>query len=170
MDDEARAAADGDGGGGDFICTVGNLAAGFGDALTLGLTAKIRDLIGAGDQVDTESRTYALGEVSGVATGFALSVASGGATTAAAASGASGGALGGTITGFTKHGINQAISRDGVGVATRAIGAAVRNPLRAVPQSGGRMKYIGQNATVILNDAGKVISTWARNSAAWRIR
>ena len=33
-------------------------------------------------------------------------------------------AAAGKITGFTKHGINQAISRDGVGVATRAIADA----------------------------------------------
>ncbi len=76
----------------------------------------------------------------------------------------------GVITGFTKHGINQAISRDGVGVATQAIMDAVKNPLKTVGQSEGRIKYIGNQATVVLNREGKVISTWARTSAAWRIR
>jgi hypothetical protein len=77
--------------------------------------------------------------------------------------------VGGKITGFTKHGINQAISRDGFGVATRAIRDAVANPIKVVLQSGGRVKYIGKEATVILNQAGKVITTWARNSAGRRI-
>jgi RHS repeat-associated protein len=76
-------------------------------------------------------------------------------------------AAAGKITGFTKHGINQAISRDGVGVASRAIADAVKNPIKVV---AGResTKYIGRDATVVLNKAGKVITTWARNSAGRR--
>jgi RHS repeat-associated protein len=74
-----------------------------------------------------------------------------------------------TITGYTKHGIDSAISHDGVGVATRAILDAVKNPLKIVAQSGGRQLYVGQDASVVLNAAGKVITTWARNRAGWRI-
>jgi RHS repeat-associated protein len=79
-------------------------------------------------------------------------------------------AIGGKITGYTRHGLNQAISRDGVGVSPRAILDAVKNPLRSIPQSNGAMKYVGEKATVILNQAGKVISTWARSSAGTRIQ
>jgi len=74
------------------------------------------------------------------------------------------------ISGFTRHGLNQAISRDGVGVASRAILDAVRNPVRIVEQVRGAVRYVGENATVILNHAGEVITTWARNSLGWRIR
>jgi RHS repeat-associated protein len=76
-------------------------------------------------------------------------------------------AAAGKITGFTKHGINQAISRDGVGVSTRAIAEAVKNPIKVVVERGAT-KYIGRDATVVLNKAGKVITTWARNSAGKR--
>lgn len=98
---------------------------------------------------------------------------SGGATSAEASAAAAAGeaveAVGGKITGYTKHGLNQAISRDGLGVSPRAILDAVKNPLRSIPQSNGAIKYVGEKATVILNQAGKVISTWARSSAGTRI-
>ena len=46
---------------------------------------------------------------------------------------------------------------------------AVRNPIKPPqPQPGGKYKYIGKNATVVLNSAGKVVTTWARNSGGWR--
>ena len=82
---------------------------------------------------------------------------------------AAGKVAGGVLKGFTKHGINQAISRDEVGVATEAILNAVKNPEKVVPQAQGKLKYVGENATVILNNVGKVVTTWARNSLGWRI-
>jgi hypothetical protein len=75
----------------------------------------------------------------------------------------------GEITGYTRHGLNQAISRDGVGVSPSAINDAVSNPISVAEQTGGKLKYTGQNAAVILSSTGRVISTWARNSAGWRI-
>ena len=77
-------------------------------------------------------------------------------------------------TGFTKHGINQAISRDGVGVTPGAIGDAIRSPIapvtRGVDQLGRPyFEFIGKQAVVWLNEAGKVISTYATTSAAWRL-
>ena len=78
--------------------------------------------------------------------------------------------IAGRLRGFTKHGLNQAISRDGVGVAGAAILKAVRDPVRTELQARGAVKYIGIDATVILNELGEVISTWAHNSSAWRIR
>ncbi|NLC83368.1 MAG: hypothetical protein GX748_19510 [Lentisphaerae bacterium] len=65
------------------------------------------------------------------------------------------------MTGYTKHGINQAISRDGGhGVSTAAILDAVRNPQSITPQANGTIKYVGQSATVVLNQQGKVVTTW----------
>jgi hypothetical protein len=81
-----------------------------------------------------------------------------------------GGTAAGRITGFTKHGINMAISKDGVGVATEAIFDAVRNPQQIIQQARGAMRYVGRNASVVLNDAGEVVTTWAHSSAGWRIR
>jgi hypothetical protein len=78
--------------------------------------------------------------------------------------------IAGVLTGYRKHGIDQAISRDGVGVTYAAILAAVKQPLKVVQQTQGRLHYVGENASVILNSAGEVITTWARNSTAWRIR
>jgi len=72
------------------------------------------------------------------------------------------------ITGYTKHGINQAISKDGVGVAPRAILDTVRNSTQVIPQSGGRTMHVGEQGTVILNESGKVITTWATTSQAHR--
>ena len=40
------------------------------------------------------------------------------------------------ITGYSRHGLNQAISRDDVGVAPGAILDAVKNPLSITGQSG----------------------------------
>jgi RHS repeat-associated protein len=84
--------------------------------------------------------------------------------------GSGSGAVAGRITGFTEHGLDQAISRDGVGVANRAILDAVRNPQKVIKQAEAKVKYIGETATVILNRAGEVFTTWARSSAGWRIQ
>lgn len=78
-------------------------------------------------------------------------------------------AVGGRITGYTRHGLNQAISNDGVGVAAAAILSAVRNPLQAVSQAKGAIMYSGEHATVVLNREGRVITTWATSRAGWRI-
>ncbi len=77
--------------------------------------------------------------------------------------------IGGKITGYTRHGINQAIGRDGgLGVAPSAILDTVKNPLLVVNQSGGKIMYTGKNSTVVLNKIGKVITTWATNRAGIR--
>jgi len=65
------------------------------------------------------------------------------------------------ITGYTKHGIHQAVGRDGgKGVAVKSILDAVKNPKKVVTQSNGRTKYQGKQATVILNKEDKVITTF----------
>ena len=73
------------------------------------------------------------------------------------------------ITGYTKHGINSAINHNGVGVKTSEIANTVNNPVKKVLQNTGTTKFIGKNAVVVLNKAGKVVTTWAKHSSAWRI-
>jgi hypothetical protein len=74
----------------------------------------------------------------------------------------------GKLTGYTRHGLNQAIGREGAGVAGRAILDAIKNPTDVVQQSGGRIKYIGRDAGVVVNKLGKVITTWPRGSGGLR--
>jgi hypothetical protein len=71
----------------------------------------------------------------------------------------------GKITGYTSHGLSQAIGRDGgIGVSPAAIINAVREPVNVVQQAANNtVKYVGKNATVVLNNTGKVVTTWARN-------
>jgi hypothetical protein len=76
--------------------------------------------------------------------------------------------IAGKITGYTKHGLNQAISREGVGVSPKAILDAVRNPTKVVQQAGGATKLVGKDATVILNSEGKIITTYPRSSQGFR--
>jgi HK97 family phage portal protein len=65
--------------------------------------------------------------------------------------------LAGDITGFTKHGINQAITR---GVSPAAILDAVTNPIKIVPRPDGSTQYRGAGATVVLNPTGEVVTMW----------
>jgi hypothetical protein len=89
---------------------------------------------------------------------------------AEAAAGVGRKAIGGVITGFRKHGLNQAISREGVGVSSRAILDAVKNPVKTVAQSEGRILYIGRDARVVVNQAGEVITVQPLGSRAFRIQ
>ena len=77
-----------------------------------------------------------------------------------------------TITGYTKHGLNQAIGRNGVGVKPSAILDAVRNPVNVAAKIDklGRLstQYKGKQSTVVLNKIGKVVSCWAKSSKYWR--
>ncbi|MGA4722130.1 DNRLRE domain-containing protein [Fictibacillus nanhaiensis] len=78
-------------------------------------------------------------------------------------------AVAGKITGYTKHGLEQAMQRDnGRGVSSKAILDAVRNPKKIDQQSGGRTKYTGKFAVVVLNSDGKVITTYAKGSKGVR--
>ena len=76
--------------------------------------------------------------------------------------------VGEKIKGYTKHGLNQAIGRDGgKGVSPEAIPDTVRNPNKIVPQTskyGPTYKYISDKAVVVLNEEGKVVTTYAKGS------
>ena len=67
--------------------------------------------------------------------------------------------LAGDITGFTKHGINQAISR---GVSPASLHDAVVNPLQILPQANGTAQYVGAGAVVVLNPLDQVVTTWRK--------
>jgi hypothetical protein len=73
------------------------------------------------------------------------------------------------ITGYTRHGLEQAIIRDGVGVSAQAIVDAVRNPSSVFGNPNGTIGYVGSSATVVLNAAGKVVTTWANGEAGLRV-
>lgn len=63
------------------------------------------------------------------------------------------------ITGFTRHGINQTISR---GVSPSALRDAVASPVQIIPLSNGTTRYVGSGAVVVLNPAGAVVTVWGR--------
>lgn len=86
-----------------------------------------------------------------------------------AAEEAAGARLPQSLSGYTGHGLDQAISRDAVGVSPRAILDAWRNPINITGQSGGRFLIEGQTATIVVNSEGKIITTWANTSRGVRI-
>ena len=62
----------------------------------------------------------------------------------------------------------SALSHDGHGVNARSMQDAIRKPLSVDFQVNGKIKYIGKNAVVVLNEFGKVITTYAKNHYGWR--
>jgi hypothetical protein len=77
--------------------------------------------------------------------------------------------IAGVIKGYTQHGLEQAIERDaGRGVSPSAILDAVRSPLSESVQDGGRTKFVGQNAVVVVNSEGQIVTTYPLNSAGLR--
>ncbi|OUM03384.1 hypothetical protein A8M77_06965 [Variovorax sp. JS1663] len=72
------------------------------------------------------------------------------------------------ITGYSRHGLNQAISRDGAGVSPDAILDAFKNPISITGQSGGRFMLTGKDAVVVVNGQGRVITTWATGASGVR--
>ncbi|WP_216594488.1 hypothetical protein, partial [Pectobacterium brasiliense] len=58
----------------------------------------------------------------------------------------------GKITGYTKHGLNQAVGRNGgKGVNAKDMLDAVKNPKKVVENANGTTRYQGKRATVVLN-------------------
>jgi RHS repeat-associated protein len=109
--------------------------------------------------VAVNSAVATLGEGAGVT----------GAAGAPAVAGKEAVAVAGKITGYTKHGLNQAISRDGGrGVSPTAILSAVKDPVKVTEQAGGKVAYTGKDAKVVLNGDGKVVTVVPKNSGALR--
>ncbi|MGX5804292.1 RHS repeat-associated core domain-containing protein [Bradyrhizobium sp. Arg314] len=63
------------------------------------------------------------------------------------------------ITGFTRHGINQAINRT---VGPAAIMDAVANPISVTPMANGTTRFTGAGAVVVLNPLGQVVTLWPK--------
>jgi RHS repeat-associated protein len=67
------------------------------------------------------------------------------------------------ISGYTKHGLNQAIGRNGGrGVKAKEIVNATRKPRNVTARTDGTTKHTGKNATVITNSERKVITTYGK--------
>ncbi|MCL2521265.1 MAG: hypothetical protein FWE36_00220 [Erysipelotrichales bacterium] len=75
------------------------------------------------------------------------------------------------ITGFTRHGLNQVISRNGHGVSSRALLDTMRAPISITKRGLFRStyKFLGKNAVVVLNKKGKLVTAWAKNKKSRRI-
>ena len=79
--------------------------------------------------------------------------------------------IAGKITGYTRHGIDRAISKDGVGVSGKAILDAVKNPRKILNQvERGTTKYVGKDAQVILNESGKIVTVTPLSKAGRRLQ
>ena len=73
------------------------------------------------------------------------------------------------ITGYTKHGLQQALGRDGHGVSPKGILDAFRNPKNVVYDAGrDTFKFIGQRSITVLNHEGKIVTAIAKSSIFWR--
>ena len=65
--------------------------------------------------------------------------------------------ISGKVTGFRGHGLNQTINR---GVSPKAILNSVKNPKVVLEQSSGNMVFLSDDAAVVLNNSGKVVTTY----------
>ncbi len=61
------------------------------------------------------------------------------------------------ITNFSKHGLNQAITR---GVNPSTMLNTVKNSISVLQQNGGNYLHLSREAAVVLNPAGKLVSTY----------
>ncbi|HFD6127255.1 TPA: RHS repeat-associated core domain-containing protein, partial [Salmonella enterica] len=72
--------------------------------------------------------------------------------------------IAGKITGYTRHGLNQAIGRNGgKGVNIKDMLDAVQNPKKIIENANGTIKYQGKRATVVLNQDGKVVTVFGKS-------
>ena len=75
----------------------------------------------------------------------------------------------GKITGYTKHGLESAMGHDGHGIKPSAILDIVKHPTKVTDQvERGTLKYVNEKGVVVLNKAGKVVTTYAKKSLFWR--
>ena len=142
--------------GTDLINAISQAFMGFGDALTLGGSSWLRDHLGLGHVVDECAWTYQAGGWAAVL----VPIPGLGKAKLAELPG---------LTGFTKHGLNTVIGYPGrAGTSNRALRDAVRNPRKVISQSGGRRRFEGEDATVVLNSDGKVVTAWPTGSGGVR--
>lgn len=144
------------------LSQIGTRFVGAVDRMTFGATGTVRDRLGLNGGLDKCSFDYRSAQrVMGVAMGgveFLSSFTGVGMVRLAAPR---------VITGYTRHGLEQAIGREGAGVSPRAILHTVKNA-PPTSQVGGTWKYVGDDATVVLNHRGQVVTTWARGQRGMR--
>lgn len=67
------------------------------------------------------------------------------------------------ISGFTRHGLNQTINR---GISPGAVVNTLRNPTSVQTftsgANAGTTRYIGSQSTVVVNNQGRIVTTWGR--------
>ncbi|WP_425495029.1 DUF637 domain-containing protein [Pandoraea commovens] len=77
-----------------------------------------------------------------------------------------------SISSYSDHAIQQIAGRDGgIGVSRAAVNDAFANPtaIQYVPSKyGPTFKYVGQNATVVVNSQGNVVTAWGTSAAGVR--
>lgn len=77
-----------------------------------------------------------------------------------------------SISGMTEHGAQQVMTRDGHGVSDEALQRAVDKPTQPpkfTPDNyGGTCRYVGEDAIVVLNKDGQVVTAWATSRGGWR--
>ena len=74
-----------------------------------------------------------------------------------------------SITGYTKHGLERVMNKNGVGVSPAAVRDAVRSPARVTYQPDrDTFKYVGGAAVVVLDQRGRVVTAWPISRAGWR--
>ena len=72
------------------------------------------------------------------------------------------------ITDFTQHGWTSMLQHNDVGVNFAAMQDAVDNPVDVRLQANGTWRFLGQNATIVLNQVGQVVTGWANHRAGMR--
>jgi hypothetical protein len=77
--------------------------------------------------------------------------------------------VGGRRIGYTRHGLHQAISREGSGDSPRAILDAVRDLQQVIQRAGGITDYGGEAARVRLNRERQVVTVIATSRRGFRI-
>jgi filamentous hemagglutinin len=141
------------------IPAAGALASTAADAVATSLTGKAATVTGSGTA----------GVMPVTSEGLANSVSGARLNMQLSAEQAAGVSAPTSITGYSNHAIAQIAGRDGgIGVNQAAVNDAFSNPtaVQYVPSSlGPTFKYIGQNATVVVNPQGNVVTTWGTSAA-----
>jgi hypothetical protein len=74
-----------------------------------------------------------------------------------------------SLTGYATHALEQIAGRDaGIGVSRSALKDAFANPnaIQYAPSRyGPTFRYVGNDATVVVNPQGNVVTGWATNRA-----
>ncbi|WP_426292660.1 RHS repeat domain-containing protein [Dyadobacter endophyticus] len=133
------------------------------DIVGAGLSANSRDYWGAGASVLGAALPYVgdIAKAGKITKGVEVISDAVGVAKTEAKAGKEG--VAGVVTGYTRHGLNQSIGRDGGrGVKASEMLEAVKNPKKVTTQNNGGIRHDGTGAKVVVNSDGKVISTFGK--------